>query len=409
MAPEDAVRVVREPETLFPVLGAVDLDGPVGQQAEIVAAVAERREPEDDRVDPVVEVLAEPSRPDARREVLVRRGDETEVHFLGRFRPDPLDGLLLQCPKELRLHPGRHVPDLVQEERPPLRLLEPPLVRPDGPRERAPLVPEQLGLQQRLGNSRAVDGHERAAVPRGDLVDLPRDQLLARPRLALDKDGNIVHSHQPDQGGCLEHPRAPADHPRDLRGRGLFSEIPDLPRQAGALDRTPDDDAKIGQIDRLLEVVVGALLHGPMGHLAGTVGRHHDDQRVGGGGANPPEKVEPVHVGKTDVEKDHVRTLRRDHPEGGGAGLRLPRGVPLFPQRLSEEEAHPRVIFHDQDGAAPFRRHVRASRSPAETTGRRTVKTVSSPVVRTSIDPPWAVTIWCVIVRPRPVPPGFVE
>ena len=56
------------------------------------------------------------------------------------------------------------------------------------PGERALDVAEQLALQQALGQGAAVDADIRAGRPRAEVVDGPRDQLLARAGLADDQD-----------------------------------------------------------------------------------------------------------------------------------------------------------------------------------------------------------------------------
>ena len=51
-------------------------------------------------------------------------------------------------------------------------------------RECALLAAEQLALDERGGNRRAVHAHHRPAAPRAQLVDLRREELLAGARLA---------------------------------------------------------------------------------------------------------------------------------------------------------------------------------------------------------------------------------
>ncbi len=52
---------------------------------------------------------------------------------------------------------------------------------------RAILDAEQLRFEQRLDNRRAVDRDERPLAPAAQLVNLPRDELLAGARFALDR------------------------------------------------------------------------------------------------------------------------------------------------------------------------------------------------------------------------------
>src|SRR4029453_8273044 len=79
------------------------------------------------------------------------------------------------------------VADLVEEQRAAVGALEATLPTGDRPGERAPLVPEELGLQQRLGERTAVHAHERTILPRGQLVQRLGDQLLTGPGLAEDE------------------------------------------------------------------------------------------------------------------------------------------------------------------------------------------------------------------------------
>ena len=56
-----------------------------------------------------------------------------------------------------------------------------------GTGERATHVPEQLGLEQRRGNSGAVLQHQRSATAIALEVNRPCDEFLARSALALNQ------------------------------------------------------------------------------------------------------------------------------------------------------------------------------------------------------------------------------
>ena len=95
----------------------------------------------------------------------MRRGDHADVD-LDRVRvADALELALLEHAQQLRLQRRAHRPDLVEEERALVRLLEAALPGADRAGERAAHVAEQLGLEQRLRNRAAVDRDE--AVARG--------------------------------------------------------------------------------------------------------------------------------------------------------------------------------------------------------------------------------------------------
>src|SRR5690606_16772356 len=93
----------------------------------------------------------------------------------------PLDLALLQDAQQLHLDRGGHLAHLVEEERAAVRPLEATLLARDGAGERAALVAEQLALEDRLRERRAVDRHERPRRARRVVVQRPRRELLARP------------------------------------------------------------------------------------------------------------------------------------------------------------------------------------------------------------------------------------
>src|SRR4030065_572490 len=123
-----------------------------------------------DAVDPVIEVFPESSPIGRLLQVAVGGADEADVRGERLHPAHPLERAVLQDPKEFRLHGEGDVPDLVQEESPPVRQLETPRLREDGPGERPLFVPQTLPLP--------------GAPPPCRPIRLPRRRPLppARPR-----------------------------------------------------------------------------------------------------------------------------------------------------------------------------------------------------------------------------------
>ena len=94
------------------------------------------------------------------------------------------------------------LPDLIEEQRPAVGQLEAPQLGVHRPGERAFLVPEQLALQQRLGQGGAVDGDERLISARRVGVEVSAEQLLARAGLTEDQHRRVARA---DPGAQLEH------------------------------------------------------------------------------------------------------------------------------------------------------------------------------------------------------------
>ena len=108
-----------------------------------------------------------------------------------RADPTPLDLALLEHAQHLGLRLQAHVADFVEEDRAAVGLLELADLLLGGAGERALLVAEQLGLDQLVGDRRAVDLHEALAAAQAVAVDRARHQFLAHAALAPDQHGRV--------------------------------------------------------------------------------------------------------------------------------------------------------------------------------------------------------------------------
>src|SRR2546422_4461749 len=121
-----------------------------------------------------------------------------------RFRPsDPADLLVLQYTQQLGLQAERQVADLVEEQRAAVRHLEQPGLGGMGVRKGAALVTEQLGLDEVLGECRAVHRDERGTATRAALVDRPCQEFLPGPRLADDQGARVAVWQEPGRPGQI--------------------------------------------------------------------------------------------------------------------------------------------------------------------------------------------------------------
>ena len=119
-----------------------------------------------DDVEAVVEVLAEgPLGDQLRRSRLVAATTRTSTG-MGSLPPTRRIVALLERAQELRLQRRGSSPISSRKQRAAVGRLEQAAPGGDGAGERAALVAEQLGLEQRLGQRRAVDRHERAVGAR---------------------------------------------------------------------------------------------------------------------------------------------------------------------------------------------------------------------------------------------------
>ena len=195
----------------LPILAASVRMKCVGEEQHVVAALPERRQVHVEDAQPVEEIVAEPAGRHLGRQIAVGGGDEPDIGLERRGPPDPLELSLLQHAEQLDLDRGGELADLVEEERAVGRQLEAPGLLPVRPGEGAALVAEQLGLEQRVGQRRAVDRHEGAVGARAGVVDGAGDQLLPRPALPGDQHGGLGARHLGRPGERLAQERGAAD------------------------------------------------------------------------------------------------------------------------------------------------------------------------------------------------------
>jgi hypothetical protein len=231
-------------------------------EAFLPASAAQRRQPDRDDADAVEEVLAEAALGHQVREVGVRGGDHPGVHRDLPAAAEPLDPVVLQEAEELDLEGRRQLADLVEEEGAAVRRLDAAAALGVGAGEGALLVAEELALEQRLRDRRAVDGHEGPRGPRGEPVDRAGRDLLARAALAREEDGGIDGRHLADRGEHLLHARARPEHPLEAAGRRALSQLAVLRLERVQAQRASQHDLELVHVDRLHEEVVPALLDG---------------------------------------------------------------------------------------------------------------------------------------------------
>jgi hypothetical protein len=171
-----------------PVVGARAREEALGEQEDVRLALAQRRQLEREQGEPVVEVLAEATRPHRLGQVLVGGGDDPHVDGLGPGAAEATDDAVLEDLEQLGLEAGREHADLVEEEHAAMGELEEAGLGLAGIGERPALVAEQLGLEQGLGDRGAVDVDEGAAGAGAGAVQGAGEEALAGAGLAAEED-----------------------------------------------------------------------------------------------------------------------------------------------------------------------------------------------------------------------------
>ena len=265
-----------------------------------------------------------------RVEIDVGGADQPEVHAHDPVAADRPVLALLQHPQQLGLEVGRHLADLVEQQRAPLGHLEQPFLVALRAGEGPLLVAEQLRLDQVLRDRGAVDLDERPLRPLAVVVDRVRDQLLAGAVLPLDQDVGVAAGDALHQLEHFVHLLALADDVAEAElPLELLLEQQVLADQVAPLDRALEHGEEGVGLDRLLDEAVRPRLHRLHGLRHAAVARDHDDFGVGMRLLELAEEFQPVDVRQHHVGDDDVGLPGLEDLLAAGADHRGPDLVAL--------------------------------------------------------------------------------
>src|SRR6185437_9743829 len=151
----------------------------LGQHRNVLAPLAQRRDGDDVEREAVEEVAAEAARFGQGGEIDVGRSNHADIDALRGVAADALEGAVFDDAQDLLLHRQRGVGDLVEKERAAIGDLEAaqtPAVRAG---EGARFMPEELTVEEALGERGAIELDERPVPARRQQGQPRRDQLLA--------------------------------------------------------------------------------------------------------------------------------------------------------------------------------------------------------------------------------------
>ena len=124
---------------------------------------------------------------------------DPDIHFDRAPAADALELAELEDAQQLRLRRRRQLANLVEKHGAAVCQLQLSWLRRRCPGEGAAFMPEQLGLEQGLGERGAVEGDERACRPRAVAVERARHQLLAGTGLTGDQHRDVRGRHLLDE------------------------------------------------------------------------------------------------------------------------------------------------------------------------------------------------------------------
>ena len=326
------------------------------ERGQVLQPLAQRREPDREDVEPEEQVLPEVAVGHRILQPAIGGRDDPHVHPLRALGAEPLQLAGLERAEQLGLGFGAEIADLVEEQRPLVRQLEPAEPALGGAGERAPLVPEHLGLDEVPRDGGAVDGDERARRPAARPVDRRGRQLLPGAALAGEEDAGLGGRDPGHQGPDLRHGRALTHQrraPRELRVQRAI-----LGARPVELDGGPHRDQHRFRGQRLLEKLEGAELYGAHGVGELRLAAHHDDGRAAAPVADARQGREPVGPRRHEqIEQDDVGVHVVELQQRRVPVRRLGHREPLLAEQRGQHPADVGLVVHQED--------LGACRSPA--------------------------------------------
>ena len=219
----------------------------------------------------------------------------------------------------------------------------------DGAGEGALLVAEDLALEQRLGDGRAVDRHVGHRHALAQLMDGLGDHLLAGARFAGDQHRGGRGRRLFDGAVDLPHHRGVADHAAEAALLAkLAAQFAQFAEGVLAFGRLAQQDFEPLHVDRFRQVVVGAFLDGFDRRFDGPLRRQQDDGEIAQLIAQHAQEGEAIHVRHDEIGDDDRRPEGRDLLEriftvAGTFGVIAPG-----PDQFGQAVERAAIVFYDQ-------------------------------------------------------------
>jgi hypothetical protein len=252
------------------------------EQRDVITPFAQGGEVNLHALDAEHQVFAELLILDQLVEVVVGRGDQTDIHVARFVITDANDLAAFENAQQLGLHVHGHVADLIKEQRAGVSVFKHTFAIAIGAGERALDVAEQFAFQDGGAQPGAVQRLEGLLDPLRVGMDRLGDQFLACAALAGDQDGDITGRDL--LHGCddaLNAGRLTDDAFEAEPVVNFAMELVVLIAKQHGLCRAVDQVAKHVQVQWLLDEVVGAAADGSLGRRYIAVGGDHDRLGVG--------------------------------------------------------------------------------------------------------------------------------
>ena len=332
---------------LFSVLRAEFVEEVARQRGDVLRAVPQRGNEKRNDVKAIKEVLAKIAAIYFLFEILVRGGDDADIHAHGLIGAHWFEALLFENTQHFGLRAHAHVADFIEEQRAAVGFFELADLVLAGARETAFDMAEEFGLDQFFGDGGAIQFDEGAFAAEAGRVQCPGDEFFAGAAFAIDQDAAVGRCGDGDLLAHGLHGNAIAD---DLITVAQFAaEQLIFFLEAPLLDGVADQNDNFFKGKWLFEKVECAKFRGPHGGFDGAVTGDHDDCRGPGNGLQTAEGCQSIDARQPDIEKNDFKIPGGGPLErlfGRAHGLHV---IALIQKNRRERFTNAGLVIDDQD------------------------------------------------------------
>ena len=278
---ESAEGIGGEREGSFGIFGGVTVEEFVGDEEDIIGAVAEWGEGDDDDGEAEVEIFAKSAIGDGVLEVRIGGGDDAGV--AGEFfaGADGLEAFILEEAEEFDLDLGGEFADFVEEEGAIGGGFDEAFALGGGAGEGPFFVAEEFAFEEIFGDGVTIDGDEGLIFLGGALVDGFGDEFFTGARFAEDEDWGGGGGDFADEGEDGLHLGGRADDIFERGEGGRFLEGEEFLFEEIEGERASEDEGEFIEVDGFGEEIVGTGADGLEG--GGFFGLAGGDDNFDGG------------------------------------------------------------------------------------------------------------------------------
>jgi hypothetical protein len=209
---------------------------------------------------------------------------------------------------------------------------------------------EELRLEQRARQRRAVDRNKRLGGRCGVRVDRARNKFLPRAALTTNQNCRASGRGLTDELEERNHSRVPSDDVAQ-RDRRCFDRTLVPLSQFPVVKQPFDHGYHLLKSQRLDEEFRRALTHPGNDRLHVVEGSHEHHVHVWRSLSQLAEQLEPIHLGHPHIGEDDVRHRRRQRAECSQSIFRDGDVDALTAQRIGQGGADRRIIVDNKDAA----------------------------------------------------------